>query len=131
MIMGSFLARGVESLPLENPQVIGDYTEGFGLLRNVVLMPPLLALNRQFDLLQVVQRHPNLLGIGLDEATAIVVQQDRFEVIGRGPMAIYDVQRAVVPTGSFYFLSSGDSYDLATRKMHFEVENVLHYLEYR
>ena len=116
MIMGSFLARGVRALPLEDPQVIGDHTEGFGLLRDVVLLPHLLVLNRQFDLLRVIQLHPNLLGIGIDEATAIVVQQDTFEVIGKGPVAIYDTQHAVMPSGSFYFLSSGDSFDLATRE---------------
>ena len=38
---------------------------------------------RQPDLLPVIQRHPQLLGIGLDEATAIVVTGSRAEVVGQ------------------------------------------------
>ncbi len=34
-----------------------------------------------------LQLHPSLLSIGIDESTAIVVRQDKFEIIGRGPEA--------------------------------------------
>ena len=94
MMMGSFLARGVKGLALESPTVIGDHVEGFGWLRDVVV----------------------LLGIGLDNATARVVQQDNFEIIGTGRVAIYDREPAVDPDGSFYFLGVGDSFNLLTRQ---------------
>jgi D-aminopeptidase len=41
----------------------------------------------------VIEAHPELLGI--DENTAIVVRRDRFEVVGKGYVAIYDHTLAV------------------------------------
>jgi cyanophycinase len=59
-----------------------------------------------------VAAHPELLGIGLDEGTAIVVQGDRAEVIGRSAVAIYDPEDQ---TSLFYWLAPGDVFDLGTR----------------
>ena len=83
-----------------------------------------LARNRQFDLVGLVNEHPDMLGIGIDENTAIVVHGDDFEVIGGSYVVIYDNQRQIPPdppgtTGSlggpFYLLKRGDSYNLRTR----------------
>ena len=35
-------------------------------------------------MLSVVEKHPELLGLGIDEQTAIVVHGDRLKVIGNG-----------------------------------------------
>ncbi|MBI4475129.1 MAG: hypothetical protein HY646_20855 [Acidobacteria bacterium] len=59
---------------------------------------------------------PNLLGLAIDENTAIVVRQDEFEVIGNSYVIIYDNQKQIPPQGAFYFLASGDRYNLATRE---------------
>ena len=40
------------------------------------------ARNRWDDLIPVIERFPDLLGLGISEDTAIVVTGDRFEVIG-------------------------------------------------
>ena len=112
-IMGSFLVRGDTAT---NTVMMGDHVEGFGLLRNVAIDQHLLRRNRQFDMLEVIGAHPHLLGIGLDENTAIVVQGDRFEVIGQSYVAIYDSQRQIPPKGGFYFLSPGDRFDMDTRE---------------
>ena len=112
-IMGSFLVRGDTAT---NTVMIGDHVEGFGLLRNVAIDQHLLRRNRQFDMLEVIGAHPELLGIGLDENTAIVVAGDWFEVIGQSYVAIYDSQRRIPPEGGFYFLSPGDRFDMGTRE---------------
>jgi len=112
-ILGSFLVRGDTK---GNELMIGDHQAGFGFLRNVAVDQHLLRRNRQFDLLEVLQAHPSLLGIGIDEDTAIVVQQDQFDVIGNSYVAIYDRQREIPPNGPFYFLAPGDRYSLATRE---------------
>jgi cyanophycinase len=96
--------------------MIGDHQEGFGFLRNVAVDQHVLRRNRQFDMLGVLKLHPNLLGIAIDEDTAIVVRQDEFEVIGRSYAIVYDTQREIPPGGSFYFLAPGDRYNLATRE---------------
>lgn len=112
-IMGSFMVRGDTET---NTVMMGDHVEGFGLLKNVGIDQHLLRRNRHFDLIEVVEAHPELLGIGLDENTAIVVAGDRFEVIGQSYVAIYDNQRRIPPGGRFYFLAPGDRYDMGSRK---------------
>ena len=112
-ILGSFLVRGDTQT---NTLMDGDHKEGFGFLKNVGIDQHLLKRNRQFDLITVVKDHPELLGIGLDEDTAIVVSGDEFSVIGQSYVAIYDSQRSIPPGGRFYFLAPGDRYDLSTRQ---------------
>ena len=112
-IQGSYLVRGDTST---NTIMMGDHTEGFGFLANVAIDQHLLRRNRHFDLVEVIEAHPELLGIGLDENTAIVVRGDSFEVIGSGYVAIYDSTRVVGESGEFYFLAPGDRYDLSNRQ---------------
>jgi cyanophycinase len=111
-IQGSYLARGDTRT---NTIMMGDHEEGFGFLRNTAIDQHLLARNRHFDLLEIVEARPELLGIGVDEDTAIVVEGDRFEVMGRGYVAIYDHGARLDSGGRFYFLAPGDRFDLATR----------------
>ena len=111
-IIGSFLVRGDTK---GNEKMIGDHIVGFGLLKNSAIDQHLLRRNRQFDLVEVIEQHPELLGIGIDEDTAIVVTGDRFDVIGQGYVAIYDNKHATRPPSRFYFLAPGDRFDLAKR----------------
>jgi len=112
-IQGSLLVRGdTES----NTVMLGDHLEGFGYLRNVGIDQHLLRRNRQFDMLEVIAAYPDLLGIGLDENTALVVQGDQAEVMGQGYVAIYDGNATIDSGGDFYLLAPGDRFDLATRE---------------
>ena len=95
--------------------MMGDHEEGFGFLRNTAIDQHLLRRNRQFDLIEIIEAKPELLGIGLDENTGIVVRGDRFRVIGESYVAIYDHGRSMANGGRFYFLSPGDFYDLKER----------------
>ena len=112
-ILASYLIRGDTET---NRIMMGDHLEGLGFLKNVGIDQHLLRRNRIFDMLEVIDANPDLLGIGLDENTAIVVQGDRFQVIGQSYAVIYDNQQRIPPDGRFYFLAPGDRYNLATRK---------------
>lgn len=112
-IQGSYLARGDTKT---NEIMMGDHEVGLGFVKNVAIDQHLLRRNRQFDLLEIIEARPELLGIGLDENTAIVVQGDEFEVIGESYVAIYDNTRQIDSGGDFYFLSEGDRYNLTTRE---------------
>ena len=112
-IQGSYLVRGDSRT---NTVMMGDHERGFGYLRNVGIDQHVLRRNRQFDMVEVIEAHPELLGIGLDEDTAIVVQGDRFQVIGRSYALIFDNQSTTGPDGKFYFLAPGDRFNLATRE---------------
>jgi cyanophycinase len=112
-IQGSYLVRGDTRT---NTIMMGDHEEGFGFLKDVGIDQHLLRRNRHFDLVEVIEARPELLGIGIDENTAIVVQRDTFEVLGQGYVAIYDSQRMVGDVGRFYFLAPENRYALATRE---------------
>ena len=91
-IQGSYLARGDTKT---NTIMMGDHEEGLAFIKNVAIDQHLLKRNRHFDLIEIIQARPHLLGIGLDEDTAIVVRGDRFEVIGQSFVAIYDHNRTL------------------------------------
>ena len=112
-VLGSFMVRGDTK---NNDIMIGDHTEGFGFLRNVAVDQHHLRRNRQFDMVEVVATRPELVGLGIDEDTAIVVRGDQFEVIGRSYVVVYDPRRHIPPNGMFYFLAPGDNYNLKTRE---------------
>lgn len=112
-IQGSYLARGDTRT---NTVMMGDHEAGLGFVKNVAIDQHLLRRNRHFDLLEITQARPELLGIGIDENTAIVVKGDEFEVIGQSYVVIYDQQRQIDSGGDFYFLGVGDRFNLATRE---------------
>ena len=111
-IQSSYMVRGA----VEGNAVMmaPGYEQGFGFLRNAAVDQHLLARGRQEDLLAVVERHPDLLGIGIDESTAIVVRGNRAEIVGRGKVAFYNA--ADRGNHRYYFLGSGDVFDLAARR---------------
>ena len=123
-IQGSYLARGDTKM---NTIMMGDHEEGLGFVTNVAIDQHLLARNRQFDIFEILENRPELLGIGLDENTGIIVKGDQFSVFGSSYVAIYDGTRwsaerdtiYSLPPGSrdFYLLGQGQKYDLNKRKV--------------
>lgn len=108
-IQGSYLVRGAREG--NHIMMAPGYETGMAFLRGVAVDQHLLKRNRQEDLVGVVRRHRKLLGLGIDEATAIVVSRDEFEVIGDSKVAVYDANRL-----PYYFLSPGDRFDMAARR---------------
>ena len=123
-IQGSYLARGDTKT---NQIMMGDHEEGFGFIKNIAIDQHVLARNRQFDMFEILKNRPELLGIGLDESTAIVVKQDTFKVIGESKVLIYDgsfwsrdhndIENPPEVEQFFYFLQNGDRYNLKERKV--------------
>lgn len=113
-IQGSFLWRG----DTQGPEIlVGDHTQGLGFLKNSAIDQHLLARNRQFALVDFIRQTPELIGIGLDQATAILVQKDTLEVIGKSYVAIYDYKTITTSPHPFFFLHQGQRYDLANRQI--------------
>ena len=112
-ILTSFMVRGDTK---SNEKMIGDHTEGLGFLKNAAVDQHLLRRNRQFDMLEVIDKYPGMLGIGLDEDTAIVVNGDEFEVIGKSYAVIYSNKPVAGANGRFYFMGAGDRFDMKERQ---------------
>ena len=123
-IQGSYLTRGDTK---NNQIMMGDHEEGFGFIKNIAIDQHVLARNRQFDLFEILKNRPELLGIGIDENTAIIVSGDSFEVFGKSYVLIYDgtfwsregsdLKKLPENNQFFYLLREGDKYDLAARKI--------------
>ena len=114
-IQGSYLVRGARE---GNTMMMAKgYEEGFGFLRNVAIDQHLNGRHRENDLVPVISLKPELLGIGLDEATAIVIEGNTFAVLGAGKVAIYDTNYGVGADGkAYYWLEAGDCFDITARK---------------
>jgi len=93
------------------------YEAGMAFLKKSAIDQHVITRHREDDLNAVIERHPDLLGIGIDEGTAIVVQGDRFEVIGKSKVFIHDAKYQPGQDGKrWYTLSAGDKFDLRKRK---------------
>ena len=123
-IQGSYLVRGDTR---SNTIMMGDHEQGLSFIEHVAIDQHLLARNRHFDMFEILREKPQLLGIGLDENTGIVVEQDSFRVVGESYVAIYDgtrwsaerdtVYQLTGDQQQFYFLHKGQRYDMKQRKV--------------
>lgn len=102
---------------------------GLGLIPNVIIDQHFAERGRIGRLLGAVAHNPRILGIGIDEDTAIIVDGERFTVIGSGAVTVVDAehvthsniaeakpQRVLSIHGvTLHALSAGDNFDLARR----------------
>ncbi len=117
-IQGDYLVRGA----IAGPDIVmtpePEHEHGFAFLRRSAIDQHINTRRRWDDLTPVIQKYPNLLGIGLSEGTAIIVTGDRFEVMGKWKVAVHDNTRIYQPWEKpFYVLSAGDVYNMKTRKV--------------
>jgi cyanophycinase len=128
-IQGEFLVRGH---PLGNTVMMAEgYERGFAFLPGVAIDQHFAQRGRQPDLLPVIRRHPKLLGIGIDEGTAVVVTGSKAEVIGQHSAHFVSAQHlkslppeASLPLGVssaaalYTTVNTGDSIELRTLMEH-------------
>ncbi|QDZ06790.1 cyanophycinase [Sphingomonas panacisoli] len=111
---------------------IGDLhmAPGLGLIRDVIIDQHFAERGRIGRLLGGVAQNPRVLGIGIDEDTAIVIDGDTFKVVGAGAVYVVDGstvshsniaeagrQEALSMFGvSLHVLSSGDQFKLSSRR---------------
>ena len=117
-IQGDYLVRGAVAGPdiMMTPEK--EHEHGFNFLRRAAIDQHINTRMRWDDLIPVIKRYPTLLGIGLSENTAIIVNGDRFEVMGAWKVAIHDNTRVYQPWEKpYYVLSAGDVYNMKTRKI--------------
>ncbi|MBK7597792.1 MAG: cyanophycinase [Acidobacteria bacterium] len=117
-IQGDYLVRGAIAGPdiMMTPEK--EHEHGFNFLRKSAIDQHINTRMRWDDLIPVMKKYPNLLGIGLSEGTAIIVTGDRFEVMGAWKVAIHDNTRVYQPWEKpYYVLSAGDVYNMKARKI--------------
>ncbi|WP_425998307.1 cyanophycinase [Caulobacter sp. DWR1-3-2b1] len=111
---------------------IGDLrmAPGLGLVRDVIIDQHFAERGRIGRLLGAVAQSPRILGVGIDEDTAIVVEGEAFRVIGHGAVYVVDAEGVTASNIAeartenalsihdvrLHVLASGDGLDLNTRR---------------
>ncbi|MET0319550.1 MAG: cyanophycinase, partial [Duganella sp.] len=68
---------------------------GLGFVSRVVIDQHFSQRNRLSRLLTVIASNPHLLGVGIDEDTALIIAPDTLEVIGDGAVTIVDARDTI------------------------------------
>jgi cyanophycinase len=103
---------------------------GLGFMTNVIIDQHFAERGRIGRLLGAVAQNPRILGIGIDENTAIVVKDGRFRVLGAGAVYVIDAisesytnvseaspeQVMSIFDVRLHIMSTDDVFDLATRR---------------
>ena len=114
---------------LSNPMMTGEadlkiidgakvgVRKGLGLLPNAILDQHFIKRQRENRLFGLILQNPTLLGIGIDEDTAVLVEDNRRgEVVGITQVMFIDAHRrkgAIL----IHLLKAGESFDLKKRRM--------------
>ena len=113
-IQGEYLARA--DAITNRPIMAEGYERGFAFLPGTAIDQHFAQRKRFADLSHLVATYPQYLGIGIDEATAIIVQGEVAEVMGRNQVHFFDANRkradGKVPQISLY---AGSSFHLPKR----------------
>lgn len=111
---------------------IGDLhmAPGMGLMRNVIIDQHFAERGRFGRLIGAIAHNPRILGLGIDEDTAAIVEGEAFQVIGSGAIYVVDgsgishsniceasaEQALSMHDMKVHVLSSGDRFDLRDRR---------------
>lgn len=115
-IQGGYLAR---ANPVANFDIMAPgYERGLGFLPGVAIDQHFSQRGRHKDMTKLADRYPQLLGIGIDEATGLKVQGSVAEIVGRGKVFFYDRGKTDLPDEKDYTaLSAGQTFDLKLRQI--------------
>lgn len=110
-IQGQYLVRGN---PLGNEEVMTEgYDRGFCFLPGVAIDQHFTQRERHNDLAELKKVHPELIGLGVDESTALIVRGSTMQVVGQHQVTVFDrPSDASAETPEFAILKSGERYDL-------------------
>jgi cyanophycinase len=99
-IVGAHLMSGENELPVNSNDASArkgmvELVAGFGLLQDVIVDQHFSQRGRMGRLLTAFAANPGLIGIGLDEDTAVVIERDgTLEALGSGMVTIIDGRNA-------------------------------------
>jgi len=103
---------------------------GLGFASDMLIDQHFSERGRMARLISAISRHPRVLGVGIDEDTALILERERsFRVLGAGGVYVVDASKTTrsnvvdaheARTGSTFgiavhMLSQGDEFDLRTR----------------
>jgi cyanophycinase len=112
-IQSEYMPRGH---PLGNAVMAAEgYEHGFGYLPGVAVDQHFIARKRFNDLNGLIKQYPKYLGVGIDEATAVIVSGSTAKVMGRSKVNVLDASKDP-KNPAVTELNAGDVFDLKERK---------------
>ncbi|RTY81605.1 cyanophycinase [Flavobacterium sp. GSP27] len=82
-----------------------ETTEGLGLMKNVIIDQHFLKRSRYNRLLSAMVEFPSHVGIGIDEATAIIVQNKTIEITGESEVIVIKNPKGIQKSGTNNLIS--------------------------
>jgi cyanophycinase len=96
---------------LRDSDDIPDFEEnGFGILKNVVINAHADRAKNDRSWIRFLSIHPELIGISIDENTAVIIKDGTLTVLGKGSIRLFDSSKD--KTKPFLSLLTGQHYDL-------------------
>ncbi len=94
MLSGNILDDSTSFSRIANSHV--EHVKGFGFLKDFIIDQHFIKRKRQNRLLSKVLEMPSLVGVGIDESTAIVFKNSLtdFHVLGEASVMVYDARKA-------------------------------------
>ena len=90
--------------------------KGLGLMNEIIVDQHFIKRQRQNRLIGLILQNPKLFGVGIDENTALVVEQNRYaEVLGESQVMIFEALKQPNEM-KFIMLQKGEKFDLKKRK---------------
>ncbi len=101
--------------PVPTKRMLMDgYDRGFGFLPGVAFAPGTQKGETPSELTQLHKEHPEVVGVGIEDATALIVNGHTMEVVGKNQVAVLD--RSLDETSPrSSVLQAGDRYDFKGR----------------
>lgn len=115
-IQGEYLVRGAPAGP--HIMMCEGYERGLGFLPGVAIDQHFTQRKRFGDMTALMAAYPQFLGIGIDEATALVVRGHVAEVMGKGSVHFYDRRKPLAEGQPDYeSVPAPGQYDLRERRI--------------
>jgi cyanophycinase len=132
MLTGDERHRGGDRLPSDSSDawltIARDNVvtvPGFGFVTNAVVDQHFFRRKRHNRLISVVLEHPDLIGVGIDESTALVVDSiGKWSIIGASAAIIYDARHATItPPAAKTLGASGLTVSVLPAGSHYDPAN--------
>ncbi|WP_337044219.1 cyanophycinase [Emticicia sp. 17c] len=93
-----------------------EVKKGLGLLTNVIVDQHFIKRQRQNRLIGLIFQNPDLLGVGIDENTALYIENNRLaEVMGESQVMVFEALKNTREM-KFILLEKGEKFDLKKKK---------------
>ena len=108
--------------PMKRMLVDGYYDRGFGFLPGVAISQSSERGETLAEMTQLKQEHPHVIGLGIEDSTAMIVRGHELEVVGENQVSVFD-SRSQKERTSPAMLHAGDRYNFKSHELLFAKGN--------